>query len=129
MKFLWNKDKTDCIRSSYVMEIRIRPLLSGCFYIYCTTPIKSDDTNFPLHRFEFGEFKDLKEAQDFASNLEAEMGDSKEIFILKDGIAKRDKIINSLVEKVRLYHEKYGCEYIGGRAFQFILSDIEELKK
>lgn len=122
MKFLWNKNKTDCIRSSYVMEIKIRPLKSG-FYIYCT------DAKFPLHIFDFGEFKDLKEAQDFASNLEAEMGDSKEIFILKDGIAKRDKIINSLVEKVRLYHEKYGCEYIGGRAFQFILSDIEELKK
>ena len=37
------------------------------------------------------------------------------------------KIIKTLVEKVRLYHEKYGSEYLGGVPFQFILQEIKDM--
>ena len=33
--------------------------------------------------------------------------------------------IKYLVEIIRLYHEKYGSEYIGGKSFDLILCDLE----
>ena len=49
--------------------------------------------------------------------------------LLLEVIDKQKNIIDSLVEKVRIYHDKYGSEYLGGRPFQSILQDIEELNK
>ncbi len=47
----------------------------------------------------------------------------------EEEIEKRDKIIDQLVKKVRIYHGKYDLEFLGGRPFQFILLDIKALKE
>ncbi len=51
-----------------------------------------------------------------------------DIGYLLSTIHRQKLIINSLVERVRLCHEKHGSEYLGGRPFQFILDDIKFLE-
>ena len=38
-----------------------------------------------------------------------------------------EKVISDLVQKVRLYHKKYGNEYLGGTPFHCITQEIEKL--
>lgn len=42
-------------------------------------------------------------------------------------IHNRDRLIEKLAEKVRLYHEKYGTEYLGGTPYQILQKEAAEI--